>query len=94
MGAVVKVVILAGSVNEGWGHARLAGLSRNDTIIPGSAQGARGLDLDYIDLIVELPSFARHPHHDEIEAEVRRAVEAAPKFKGGPIWHKAGEGEA
>ena len=81
----MKVVILAGSVKEGDEYRRIAGLSRNDVFIPGSARGAEGLDLDGMDLIVEFESFAGHPH----AAEIRAAVEhSASKSQPAPLWEK------
>ena len=87
MGAAMKVVILAGSVQEGWSHARLAGLSRNDTIIPGSLRGAEGLLLEDADLIVELPSFEGHPHRDGITSALRASL---AKNGANPPWERVG----
>ena len=84
----MKVVILAGSVQEAWSHARLAGLSRNDTIIPGSAMGARSLVLEDADLIVELPSFATHPHREQITQELRHVLATSG---ANPPWERVGQ---
>ena len=83
------VVILAGTLQEAEGHARLAGLAMRDVVIPRSSEALEGLTLGVADLVVELPSFRSLPREkrDEIEAVVLAKILRSPIGERAK-WHR------
>jgi hypothetical protein len=89
MGSVVKVVILAGTVDEARSLAKLAGLAMADVTIARSVYGVDGLRLTSDDLILEFPSWQDVP--ESRRKGIERNLQRSSKKSKQPVpWERIG----
>jgi hypothetical protein len=77
----VKVVILAGSVDEARAFVKVAALAAADVVIPQTPDVLDGLRLENSDLIIEFPSFLQHEDWHRITLMLNDRIGACQAYQ-------------